>query len=161
MHDLNIKSKGTDKDKLSNVKRALELGWDVIAWNVAATGKANNQLSIKHTKAIQLSVVDTQEAVSARSLTTPVLNDNKEIIQYNRITVTVDDLADAQLLTTGNEVLRSYDIVAACPGNAKIFSYLCKTAEVDIISINFAYKVPFTLNKKLVRAVTLSLAVAY
>ncbi len=62
----------------------------------------------------------------------------------------MDELVDCQSLTAGNEYLKTFDIVAVCPGNSKVFSYLCKTAEIDMISIDFTHKVPFTLNKKLV-----------
>ena len=73
--------------------------------------------------------------------------------QLNRITITIDDISDAQSLTSGNEFLKKFDLVAICPGNAKIFSYLCKTAEIDLISIDFSHKVPFPMKKKLVRII--------
>jgi ribonuclease P/MRP protein subunit RPP1 len=57
---------------------------------------------------------------------------------------------DAQSLTIGNETLKNFDIIAVCPGNIKVFAYLCKTAEIDIISLDFTHRLPFGLNKKLI-----------
>lgn len=70
--------------------------------------------------------------------------------QLNRITITIDDIVDAQVLTSGNDFLKKFDLLAVCPGNSKIFSYLCKTAEIDLISIDFTHKIPFPMKKKLV-----------
>jgi hypothetical protein len=50
--------------------------------------------------------------------------------QYSRITVTVDDPTQASALNSGNQVLRTYDIVAARPANQRAFEQVCKNAEV-------------------------------
>jgi ribonuclease P/MRP protein subunit RPP1 len=70
--------------------------------------------------------------------------------QLNRLSVTLDDLADAQSLTIGNEVVQMFDVIAATPGNAKVFAYLCKTADIDIITLDLGRRIPFQLNKKLI-----------
>lgn len=152
-HDLNIRLKSSrDSDKVLLIKRLLELGWDTIAWNHNVVGKvtANN---IKIVKPIVLeSKKQLKDAKKLRSLCT---NTNKNhinataITQLNRITLTIDDVIDASCLNTSNELLRKYDIVAACPGNLSVFAYLCKTAEIDVISIDFSHKLSFTMNKKL------------
>ena len=48
----------------------------------------------------------------------------------SRITITIDDIIEAQNLTSGNEAFKDFDIVAVCPGNVEVFIYLCKHAEV-------------------------------
>ncbi len=146
MQDLNLKPRNSEKERNVLIKRVFESGWDTIAWNTVLTGKVNTQSKV--IKSIHLSQLELSESKTWRSLVTS--NQTAHVQQYNRITITIDELVDAQQLTSGNEYLRLFDIVAVCPGNAKIFSFLCKTAQIDIISINFSHKIPFTLNKKLV-----------
>ncbi len=70
----------------------------------------------------------------------------------SRITIAIDDMHDVQSLTvTGaNEHLKSFDIVAICPGTQQVLTHLCKESDVDIICIDFTHRLPFPLNKKLV-----------
>jgi len=72
---------------------------------------------------------------------------NHVIKQMSRITITIDDMIEAQNLTTGNEAFKEFDIVAVCPGNIDVFVYLCKHAEVDIICLDYNRK-SFSLDKK-------------
>ena len=72
------------------------------------------------------------------------------IRQLSRITLTIDELNDAHILTTTNETLLKFDIVAVSPGTIEVFTYLCKTAEIDIITLDFTHKLPFQINKKLI-----------
>jgi RNase P/RNase MRP subunit p30 len=148
MQDLNLKPRNSEKERNVLIKRVFECGWDRIAWNTVATGKITSSSQSKLIKSAQLSQIECCESKTWRSLVTS--NQTTQVKQYNRLTMIIDELVDAQQLTAGNEYLRSFDIIAVCPGNAKIFSFLCKTAQIDIISINFAHKIPFTLNKKLV-----------
>lgn len=147
MYDLNFKVRNNDRERISLLKRATELGWSCIVWNTCVVGKVNST-KVKAPKPVAIPRVDLDEVLANRALATS--SETVDIEQLNRITITVDEIYDAQSITSGNEALKPFDIVAVCPGNAKIFSYLCKTADVDIISIDFSHKVPFTLNKKLV-----------
>ena len=45
----------------------------------------------------------------------------------------MDELNDAQALYVNNEVLKQFDIIAATPGNQKVFAYLCEKADIGII----------------------------
>lgn len=146
MIDFNLKPKlSTEKERMQFLQRSYDLGWDGVAWNTVMFGKINQSTAQKPLKKSSFPV-DHSTDKQLRNL----VNVSKEFSQYNRITVVVDDIADAQLLTVGNDILKQYDIVAAVPGNAKIFAYLCKNAEIDIISIDFARKLSFSMNKKLV-----------
>ena len=99
---------------------------------------------------MQLDTIQRQEALRQRKLYLNQGDDTvqPDIKQFSRITVTVDEMADASSISVGNEALRAFDIVAICPGNGKIFSYACQTAEVDIISLDFTHRLPFSINKK-------------
>ena len=151
MFDFNVKYRGLNtKGKHSMVKRMYELGYSCIAWNVHIIGKINSVANqTKPIPEVNLTPIDIKESLGTRLLVAPTKTTN-QLKQLNRLTVTIDELADAQSLTTGNEYLRKFDIIAASPGNAKVFEYLCKTAEIDLISIDFTRRIPFSINKKLV-----------
>jgi RNase P/RNase MRP subunit p30 len=70
----------------------------------------------------------------------------------SRITIAIDDMHDVQSLTvtSSNEYLKSFDIIAICPGTQQILTHLCKESDVDIICLDFTHRLTFSLNKKLV-----------
>ena len=152
MYDLNVKWKPSKvKENSDMTKQLLKLGWSTTAWNNQNFGKIGAK-SQKQSTIVSLDTTETKECTRFRGITS---TDNKsaELEQHSRITIIIDDVFDAQVLTAGNEILRSYDIVAACPGNAAVFAYLCKTAQVDIISIDFSRRVTFSLIKKQVNTI--------
>jgi len=144
------------------VKRVYELGYDVMAWTTAHHGKVTMQ--VKPIKAMPLDMISRREALQTRALTMASPSeaasvgagtlqppcDTEAVRQLSRLSLTVDELVDAQTLTVGNEALGQFDIVSVTPGNAKVFSYLCKSAEIDLISLDSSHKLPFALNKKLI-----------
>ena len=143
----------SDKDKQCIFKRILELGWDDIAWCTTLLGSMlPTAPPFKPNPTAKLTPVLHKNAMISRGL---VQSDNEHgstiVKQWSRLTVILDEVVDAQAITVGNEFIKNYDIIAASPGNAKVFSYLCKTAEIDIISIDFTHRVMFPMNKKLVR----------
>ena len=71
--------------------------------------------------------------------------------QLSRLTVSVEDVTEAQQLTTNNDTLKQFDIIAATPSNNKVFAYLCKQSDIDIIALDFTHRQSFPINKKLVR----------
>jgi RNase P/RNase MRP subunit p30 len=148
--DLNIKAKisSEGKERLAIIRKIAELGWDSIAWNQVALGKASQRTMVKPKEPVQLTTVDIAEIMKSRCLISE--SSLSEIKQYNRITMVVDDIADAQGITANNDHLRSFDIVAAQPGNAKVFAHICKSADVDIICFDFTRRIPFQINKKIV-----------
>jgi ribonuclease P/MRP protein subunit RPP1 len=167
-YDLNLRSRSTrEKDRQQLLKRMWELGWDCIAWNTNTSGRLNPNL-IKPVKIVSLDIMQKRDALYLRSLVSSAssnkiinnkpstsniagfkIGNDDEIRQFNRLTIAIDDVIDVQYLTAGNETLKQFDIIAVCPGNMKVFAYLCKTAEIDIISLDFTHKIPFSFNKKL------------
>lgn len=146
MNDLNFKFKASKlKESVELYKMASKLGWSTVAWNTCTFGKVG-ATTTKPTQNVDLESSGALECTRLRKL---VCNDSvSQPTQLNRITVTIDEVVDGQTLTAGNEQLKSFDIVAACPGNSAVFAYLCKTAQIDLISIDFSRKVPFPLIKK-------------
>lgn len=148
MYDLNMRLKSTrEKDTKLAVKRLYELGWDCVAWTTLANGKVSGN-QIKPMKSVALEPIQKRDALELRSLVNS-RSAEADIRQISRITVTVDDVIDAQTLTSGNAILNNFDIVAVRPGNLRVMAYLCKTAEIDIISLDFTRRLPFATNKKL------------
>jgi RNase P/RNase MRP subunit p30 len=161
MYDLNIRHKSMKSNEYRQIiQRAWELGWNCIAWNTISHGKATT--SAVRANIVNLDLNDQNEANFNRLMSgqgdilQKWVNKRKKLTdttgslrQLQRITLTIDDIIDAQSLTSGNELLKSFDIVAVRPENIKIFSYLCKTADIDIICLDFTHRLPFNLNKKL------------
>jgi RNase P/RNase MRP subunit p30 len=148
MYDLNVRSPSQrDKEMKSLVKRALELGWDCVAWNVSIAGKIGNS-GAKPIKPPDLDPVLFRDVQRQRALAMSNVQAAK-FRQISRLTVTVDEVIDAHALTAGNETLRTFDIVAARAGNSKVFAYLCRHADIDVITIDFTHRLPFLFNKKL------------
>ncbi len=127
------------------VKTISKLGWSTIAWNTTTFGKLTS--NVKPASTMTLEPGDAKECSRYRNLVCN-LDNGPDVIQLNRLTVTIDEVLDAQALTAGNETLKCYDIVAASPGNAAVFAHLCKSAQIDIISIDFSRRLPFPIIKK-------------
>ena len=140
------------------------VGYTAVSWNCATSGKLNSNKSTPVSKVsvekrfvkqalpnrLLSGVVDKCEG----ELTVTASNlEHSSFRQYTRLTYTVDEVSEAQCITSGNPTLQLFDLVAATPGNQKIFNYLCKTADVDIISLDFTHKIPFSIDKKVVSIV--------
>lgn len=152
--DLGLKYVPSSSGSQSTImRRAYELGWECVAWNTIVTGRSGLLSHSSSPVLKDLSGVEMAQLHVNRRLSYAIDTDAQaHIRQLSRITMMVDDVVDAQVLSTGNDMLSSYDIVAASPGNGSVFAYLCKSADIDIISINFGVRIPFALNKKLMDA---------
>ena len=149
-------SNSSNKEQQALLKRMIELGWDCVAWNTKAMGISKAKKT-KPQQPVRLDYHVLKEALQYRLLTTSsssISNDNNMNIDMNliikqmtRITITIDDIIEAQNLTSGNETFKDFDIVAVCPGNIDVFTYLCKHAEVDIICLDYNKKT-FSPDKK-------------
>lgn len=155
MFDLNLKWKPSrSKENMDMVKALSKLGWSTVAWNTNTFGKLT--ASVKPPSPVSLEPLDAKECLKYRSLVCG-LSTTADIVQLNRLTVTLDEVVDAQALTAGNEMLKAFDIIAASPGNAAVFAHLCKSAQVDIITLDFSRRLPFPIIKKQVISLLLSL----
>lgn len=144
------------------------VGWSCLAWNCISSGKFNQiipvpgvvieprYLSQTNQRRLISGVTNTpieSTSISGSSTLKTTVNSkstNNSFHQYSRVTIPIDDMTEAQRLNASNPVLNQFDIVAVVPGNYKVFSYCCRTADVDLISIDFAHRVPYVLDKKLV-----------
>lgn len=81
--------------------------------------------------------------------TTNITNNRIQLRQLTRLTINIEEINDAQGLVN-NEIINKFDILAVSTTNMKVFAYLCKTAEIDIISLDFTQNLQFSMNKKLV-----------
>ena len=146
-----------EKERFRMFTRSVELGWDCVAWNMKTHGKvtASSGHSLKPFPNLIIDAVQMRELLKLRALVRGQeqwseskgahkgkQTVTKSIRQISRLSVALDEVIDAQTLTLGNEVLQKFEIIAATPGNAKVFAYLCNTAEVDLISLDFTHKLP-------------------
>ena len=149
--DVFIKVKSNEKESSAVVKRMIELGWDGMAWTQTVLGKGGIKVHVQPRTTLELTAIDKKGASVMRSLAVPSsCSNNFQFKQLNRLNVVVDDIADAQTLSAGNEQFKHFDILSATPGNLQVFTHLCKLADVDIIHIDFTHKTSFPLQKKLV-----------
>mmetsp|Transcript_15891 Transcript_15891/g.23934 ORF Transcript_15891/g.23934 Transcript_15891/m.23934 type:complete len:369 (+) Transcript_15891:58-1164(+) len=149
-YDLNVKPRSSRSQDRQNIAvRALELGYSCIAWNVCTFGKLGASKQHKPLQPVELNTMQLKNSVPLRSIVT---NAPVQLRQFSRVTVFVDELADAQSLLSANENMSAFDIVAACPATSKVLSFLCKQADIDIICLDFTHRLPFSLNKKLIDA---------
>lgn len=65
-----------------------------------------------------------------------------------RITLHIDNKNQLSMLASRNPILLGYDLVAACPGNEKLFHTCLEDANIDIISLDFAQRIPFPFRNK-------------
>eukprot|EP01041_Mallomonas_annulata_P002457 gene2457-4770_t len=156
-YDLNLRSRSSrDKDRQLIVKRAIELGYSCVAWTNDAFGKitGSTQAQFKASHAVSLDQIQLKDALQLRLYVDSQSNSSNftSLRQLSRLTLTVDDMSDAQSITisAANDILKNYDIIAVCPGNQQILSHLCKESDVDIICFDFSHRSTFSLNKKLI-----------
>lgn len=152
--DFNVKARAPkDREGQNVLRQAVILGWDGLCWNHSIFGRVTQaSVSPLAIHSVQLSAMEQREVERERRI---IDSDASAIFerftQLHRITITVDDFTDAQTLQAGNEQLRKFDIIAAVPSNGKVFQYLCKEADIEIISIDLTRPIPFSINKKVVR----------
>ncbi|KAI9196170.1 hypothetical protein LWI28_021624 [Acer negundo] len=149
-------SSGTHKaTRVKIVIKAMELGYTGIAYNRTIKGVMSDRDRCSIPLLTLSSVLKIAPALSSSVafrrdlLGVPRASPFR---QYTRLTVCADTVAQCQVLNAGNPVLKTYDLIAVKPLNQSAFDHACEKAEVDIISINFAEKVPFRLKLPMVKA---------
>lgn len=151
MAELNVKARSIkDKEGAAVLRRLWELGFDKVAWNHTIFGKPT-QANLSNLPKISQSLPQSDANASLPFRALSGCNSNT-IEQFQRLTIIVDDMAEAQSLHSSNDALKSFDILAATPSNAKVFGYLCRDSDIDIISIDFTRHLPFSITKKTVGA---------
>eukprot|EP00890_Picochlorum_soloecismus_P000318 jgi/Picsp_1/1287/NSC_04768-R1_ribonuclease p protein subunit p30 len=72
--------------------------------------------------------------------------------QISRITLLLDNPHDAhQLLSRSQGILRSYDLMAVLVASEKAFQFSCTVLDVDIITLDFASRLPFKMKHDVVK----------
>lgn len=144
-----MKVRGSEKENYAIFKRCVEFGWEGLVWTQSILAKSGRSANIQPKKPLQLTVSDMAAVAPLRALAVDP-EAPFSFSQYNRVNVIVDDVGDAQILSEGSEQFKKFDILSATPGNSQAFAYLCKSADVDIITIDYSHKVSFSITKKMV-----------
>ncbi|ESQ42346.1 hypothetical protein EUTSA_v10012856mg [Eutrema salsugineum] len=143
-----------EKLRVKLAMKAMELGYVGIAHNRSIEGAMSNKDSCT------IPLLTLGSLVKAAPRLASSVGFHRDLLgvpratpfrQYTRVTVNVENNAQCQGLNSGNQVLKSYDIVAVRPMNQYTFDHACKSAEVDIISIDFS-KMSFRLMHPIVKA---------
>ncbi len=169
--DLNLRPRATKpRDRQAFLQRAIELGWDHVAWNTTVNGKIGTE---KPLQVVELDTRLTRSALRQRVLVSTLqsflpkpsnmefncqngnVDDNislKEIDmhikQLSRVTIVLEDPLDVHSLGASNEALHAFDLVAVRPTTARALTAICQSADVDIICFDISKKLPFPLNRK-------------
>lgn len=153
--DLNIPQDTTKTTRIKLVVKAMELGYSGIAYNRSIKGimSDHDRCSIP-----LLSLSSLLNVAPALAFSVNLHRDllgiprSSPFRQYTRLTVSVDTPSQAQVLNSGNPVLKTYDFVAVKPLSQTAFDHACLKSEVDIIAIDFSEKLPFRLKLPMVKA---------
>ncbi|XP_010060613.2 protein GAMETOPHYTE DEFECTIVE 1 isoform X2 [Eucalyptus grandis] len=141
-------------DRVRIATKAMELGYDGVAYNRSMRGvmSERDRCSIPPLSLAALLKVapSLSSSVSLHRglLGLPLASAFR---QYTRLTVLAETVAQAQVLNSGNPVLKTYDLVAVRPLNQAVFDHACEKSEVDIIAIDFSEKLPFRLKLPMVK----------
>lgn len=127
-HDLNVVYTGEDAELSNTLSFARELGYGTMALSINITTKLPAQLP----------------QVNKGRITIP-----DGLHALTRLTLTLSDPSQNHRV---NSLNTSYDILALRPSNEKAFQLCCASLDCDIITIDFAQRVPFVLKFKTVAA---------
>lgn len=153
--DLNIPQDTTKTTRIKLVVKAMELGYSGIAYNRSIKGIMSDHDRCSIPLLSLSSLLDVAPALAFS------VNLHRDLLgiprsspfrQYTRLTVSVDTPSQAQVLNSGNPVLKTYDFVAVKPLSQTAFDHACLKSEVDIIAIDFSEKLPFRLKLPMVKA---------
>ncbi|XP_021640747.2 protein GAMETOPHYTE DEFECTIVE 1 [Hevea brasiliensis] len=73
-------------------------------------------------------------------------------LRYTRLTVCVDTPAQCQAINSGNNILKTCELVAVRALNQTAFDHACEKYDVDIIAIDFSEKLLFRLKLPMVKS---------
>lgn len=153
--DLNIPQDTTKTTRIKLVVKAMELGYSGIAYNRSIKGIMSDHDRCSIPLLSLSSLLDVAPALAFS------VNLHRDLLgiprsspfrQYTRLTVSVDTPSQAQVLNSGNPVLKTYDFVAVKPLSQTAFDHACLKSEVDMIAIDFSVKLPFRLKLPMVKA---------
>jgi ribonuclease P/MRP protein subunit RPP1 len=120
------------------------VGYTGIAWNVVVNPKNIVSCAIETVDVDAL--VDRSDKKNFKLPQYSLLRlqrESRTFQQKTRITVILEDMKDAELMTTKKALFQSYDIIAVRPKNEKMFQYACQNLDVDIISCELTDDLPF------------------
>ncbi|XP_013790318.1 ribonuclease P protein subunit p30-like [Limulus polyphemus] len=128
-----------EKISIQKVRMAIKLGFEVVALNVIVDGQQmeGKNLKIPEPPVIKLGDFEMAEVKVA----------GKTFQVKSRLTCVVSDTNQCHHLTR-SPLAKKYDILAVQPMNEKIFQHVCGNMEVDIICLDLASRLPFTLKRE-------------
>ncbi|XP_056686721.1 protein GAMETOPHYTE DEFECTIVE 1 isoform X2 [Spinacia oleracea] len=154
--DKSVSDKSSKKQtRLKLIVKAIEFGYTGIAYNRTIKGVMSESDRCTISPFSLSSLLKLSPSLSStvcfhrRLLGVP---ENSAFRQYTRLTMLVETSAQASALNSGNPILKTYDLIAVRPLNQNSFDLACQSSQVDLISIDFADKLPFRLKLPMVKA---------
>uniref|UniRef100_A0A803KS48 Uncharacterized protein n=1 Tax=Chenopodium quinoa TaxID=63459 RepID=A0A803KS48_CHEQI len=156
LFDLNIPySESNKQTRLKLVVKAMELGYSGIAYNRSIKGVMSESDRCTISPFPLFSLLKASPFLAStvsfhrRLLGVP---EKSAFRQYTRLTMLVETSTQVSALNSGNPILKTYDLIAVRPLNQNSFDIACQSSQVDLISIDFADKLPFRLKLPMVKA---------
>ncbi|KMT05347.1 hypothetical protein BVRB_7g174800 isoform A [Beta vulgaris subsp. vulgaris] len=151
-----ISDKSSKKQtRLKLIVKSMELGYTGIAYNRTIKGIMSESDRCTISPFPLSSLLNVSPSLSSTvSFHRRLLgvSENSAFRQYTRLTMVVETSTQASALNSGNPVLKTYDLIAVKPLNQNSFDLACQSMQVDLISIDFAEKLPFRLKLPMVKA---------
>jgi len=145
-YDLNIITPNTEFDRKRRlIESAIADGYDGIAYNTEVTGTMSIK-DMNKTEKVDLGTLKLDTIVN--SMPNKTSKQMKTFQQFSRVTVVCNEMRAVMQLVDSNQILKSYDVVAAKTKDAKVFHALCLENDVvDIITFDLTEKLPYKLKR--------------
>ncbi|XP_023511957.1 uncharacterized protein LOC111776811 [Cucurbita pepo subsp. pepo] len=143
-------SYSSSRNRIRIVAKLMELGYSGIAYNRTIKGVMSDR---DRCSIPLLNVSSLHSILPSFSASVEFHRDllgvprSSRFRQYTRLTISVNSLHEVMAVNSDNLILKTYDLIAVKPLNQYSFEQACEKLEIDIIAIDFAEKLPFSLKQ--------------
>lgn len=143
-HDLNVLVDEYHQTSFEpRLQTLANLGFNIAVLNRTATSRLteSDRCSLKSIRAEHGST----SGLVLESCTSKMARRTRCCNVLSRITITIEDLVQAQSLSANRSLLDTYDLVAVTPTTERTFQQACLSLSVDIIALDLSKKLAFKL----------------
>ncbi|XP_022986840.1 uncharacterized protein LOC111484461 [Cucurbita maxima] len=148
-------SSSSSRNRIRIVAKLMELGYSGIAYNRTVKGVMSDR---DRCSIPLLNVSSLHSILPSFSASVEFHRDllgvprSSRFRQYTRLTISVNSLHEVMAVNSDNLILKTYDLIAVKPHNQYSFEQACEKLEIDIIAIDFAEKLPFSLKQGTIKS---------
>ncbi|KAL7749480.1 RNA-binding RNA processing protein rpp1 [Sorochytrium milnesiophthora] len=139
------------------VSDLINFGYHIVALNHTIVGKVPHSLQnpitpLEYSHIPQANPQGVDWKLDANLLLQARGKGKKSVRQVSRLTIVLEDTSQISSLASAAPAINAYDLVAIRPMTEKLFAAACLSMECDIISLDFAQRLPFVLRHSVVNA---------